>query len=191
MVSFPKRRAQNLGVFLRFWFEAEVNFFRREKLCRRDYLDYLKNRAKSGDMAVLQLTFRNVSLGKWSKNWGCYRRHAHSFFVCLSIWVCVVCVSFLLYLYVYMSFARCVFRVLFHIHDHLFQFQNVRLHPYCCTHNIVLIIQLYLFSVLFQVIFIKIVSTLICTHVTVSIDVYKHRLAYMTLLNIIKMNNEI
>jgi len=117
--------------------------------------------------------------------------HAHSFFVCLSIWVCVVCVWFLLYLYVYMSFARCVFRVLFHIHDHLFQFQNVRLHPYCCTHNIVLIIQLYLFSVLFQVIFIKIVSTLICTHVTVSIDVYKHRLAYMTLLNIIKMNNEI
>jgi len=30
-----------------------VNFFRKEKLCRRDYLDYLKNRAKSGDMAVL------------------------------------------------------------------------------------------------------------------------------------------
>jgi len=44
--------------------EAEVNFFRREKLCRRDYLDYLKNRAKSGDMAVLELNFRNVSLGK-------------------------------------------------------------------------------------------------------------------------------
>jgi len=31
-------------------------------------LDYLKNIAKSGDMAVLELTFRNVSLGKWSKN---------------------------------------------------------------------------------------------------------------------------
>jgi len=28
----------------------------------------LKNRAKSGDMAVLELTFRKVSLGKWSKN---------------------------------------------------------------------------------------------------------------------------
>jgi len=40
-------------------------FFRREKLSRRDYL---KNEAKSGDMAVLQLTFRKVSLGKWSKN---------------------------------------------------------------------------------------------------------------------------
>ena len=37
------------------------------KLCRRDYLDYLKNYAKSGDMAVLDLTFRKVSLGKWSK----------------------------------------------------------------------------------------------------------------------------
>jgi len=57
------------------WIEAEVNFFRREKLCRRDYLDYLKNKAKSGDMAVLDLTFRKVSLGKWSKNWSGYRRY--------------------------------------------------------------------------------------------------------------------
>jgi len=66
---------RNLGVFLRFWVEAEVNFFRREKLCRRDYLDYLTNRAKSGDMAVLELTFRNMGLGKWSKNWSCYQRN--------------------------------------------------------------------------------------------------------------------
>ena len=36
--------------------EAEINFFRREKLCRQDYLDYLKNKAKSGDIVVLQLT---------------------------------------------------------------------------------------------------------------------------------------
>jgi len=35
------------------WIEAEVNFFRREKLCPRDYLDYLKSRAKSGDMENL------------------------------------------------------------------------------------------------------------------------------------------
>jgi len=28
------------------WNEAEVNFFRRGKLCRRDYLDYLKNEAR-------------------------------------------------------------------------------------------------------------------------------------------------
>ena len=45
--------------------KAEVNLFRREKLCRQDYLDYLKNKAKSGDMAVLELTFRKMSLGKW------------------------------------------------------------------------------------------------------------------------------
>ena len=58
--------------------QPHLNFFRREKLSRRDYLDYLKNRAKSGDMAVLELTFRNVSLGKWSKNWSCYRRNETS-----------------------------------------------------------------------------------------------------------------
>jgi len=69
-----------MWVFLRFWFEVEVNFFHREKLCRRDCLDYLKNRAKSGDMAVLELMVRNVSLGKWSKNWSCYR---HEF--CIEI----------------------------------------------------------------------------------------------------------
>jgi len=42
--------------------------FRRGKLSCRDYLDCLKNEAKSGDMAVLELTFRKVSLGKWSEN---------------------------------------------------------------------------------------------------------------------------
>jgi len=46
----------------------EVNFLHREKHSRRSYLDYLKNIAKSADMAVLELTFKNVSLGKWSKN---------------------------------------------------------------------------------------------------------------------------
>jgi len=55
-------------VFLRFRVEAEVNFLHREKLSRRDYLDYLKIKAKSGDMAVLELAFRDVSLGKCSKN---------------------------------------------------------------------------------------------------------------------------
>jgi len=48
--------------------EAEVNFLLTEKLCRRHYLDYLNNKAKSGDKAVLELTIRNVSLGKWSEN---------------------------------------------------------------------------------------------------------------------------
>ena len=73
-VSFPKRMIRNLGVFLRLWVEVEVNFLRREKLSRRDYLDYLRNRAKFGDIAVFELTFRNVSLGKLSKIWSCYRR---------------------------------------------------------------------------------------------------------------------
>ena len=40
---------------------AEQNF------PQRDYLDYLKNEAKSGDMAVVEIRFRNISLGKWSK----------------------------------------------------------------------------------------------------------------------------
>jgi len=53
-VCFPKRRVRNLGVFLRFWVETEVNFFHKEKFFRRDCLDYLKNRAKSGDMALLE-----------------------------------------------------------------------------------------------------------------------------------------
>ena len=56
--------------------EAEVNFFRRENLSRRDYLDYrdFKKAEKYGDMAVLDLTFGTVSLGKWSKHRSCYRR---------------------------------------------------------------------------------------------------------------------
>ena len=38
-----------------YWNEAEVNFFHRAKLSRRDYLDYLKNEAKSGDLAILDI----------------------------------------------------------------------------------------------------------------------------------------
>jgi len=41
-------------VFLRFWCEAEVNFFRRDKLSsRRDYLDYFKNTGKVVDKFIL------------------------------------------------------------------------------------------------------------------------------------------
>ena len=36
---------------LRYWNEAEINFLRP---FRQDYLDYLKNEAKSGDMTVLE-----------------------------------------------------------------------------------------------------------------------------------------
>jgi len=49
-------------------YQAELNFLWREKLFQRNYLEYLNNKIKSGDMAVLEITFRNVSMGKWSKN---------------------------------------------------------------------------------------------------------------------------
>jgi len=49
------------------WNEAEVNFLRQGKLFRRDYLDYLKNEARFENLAVLELTFRKVSLGKLSE----------------------------------------------------------------------------------------------------------------------------
>jgi len=49
--------------------------------------------------------------------------HAHSFLICLFPWVYVVCVvCFLLYVSVYLCFARCVFSGLFHIHYHFFCF---------------------------------------------------------------------
>jgi len=46
--------------------------------------------------------------------------HAPSLSVCLFLWVCVVCVCFLLYLSLYMCFASCVFCVWFCIHNHIF-----------------------------------------------------------------------
>jgi len=41
--------------------KIEINFLRTEKLSRRDYLDYLKYEAKSGDMVVFEIRFRNIS----------------------------------------------------------------------------------------------------------------------------------
>ena len=64
---FSKKKASNSRGVPSFLSWNWDHFFRRGKLCRRDYLDYLKNRAKSGDMAVLQLTFRNISLEKCPK----------------------------------------------------------------------------------------------------------------------------
>ena len=48
--------------------------------------------------------------------------HAPSLSVCLFLWVCVVCVCFLLYRFFYLFCARCVFWVRFCIHNHLFVF---------------------------------------------------------------------
>jgi len=44
-----------------------MNFFHRAKLSRRDSLDYLKNKAKSGNVAVLVIRFRVWASGKRSK----------------------------------------------------------------------------------------------------------------------------
>jgi len=50
----------------------------------------------------------------------------------------VVCVCSLLYVSVYLRFARCVFRVSidFNIHDHLFKYQNIHLYAYYRTHSL-------------------------------------------------------
>ena len=48
--------------------------------------------------------------------------HAHSLSVCLFLWVCVVCVCFLLFLSFYLCCKRCVFCVRFCIHDLFFAF---------------------------------------------------------------------
>ena len=57
------------------WNESEVNFFRQENFCRRDYWHHLKNKARFRNLAVLELTFRKVSLGKWAENRCGYRRN--------------------------------------------------------------------------------------------------------------------
>jgi len=43
-----------------------INFFRRAKLFRRDHLDYLKIEAKSGNVAVLEIRFRDWTSKTWS-----------------------------------------------------------------------------------------------------------------------------
>jgi len=51
--------------------------------------------------------------------------HAHSLSVCLFLWVCVVCVCFLIYLSFYLCCAPYVFCVLFYIPNHIFAFRLV------------------------------------------------------------------
>jgi len=48
--------------------------------------------------------------------------HAPSLSVCLFLWVCVMCVCFLLYLSFYLCCTRCAFCVRFCIHNHFFGF---------------------------------------------------------------------
>jgi len=69
--------------------------------------------------------------------------HAPSLSVCLFLWVCIVCVCFLLYRFFYLLCARCVFWVWFCIHNHLFVLfllflqENRQLchGAYWCTHT--------------------------------------------------------
>ena len=73
------------------------------------------------DMAYAEMVIRSVNPQPWrfaNKSLGLL--HAHSLSDCLFLWVCVVCVFFLLYLSFYLSCARCVFCVLFRVHNHLF-----------------------------------------------------------------------
>jgi len=68
-----------------------------------------------------ELSQLSVSLQLWRfTNTSLGLPHSHSLSVCLLLWVCVVCVCFLLYLSFYLCCARCVFGVLFYIHNHLF-----------------------------------------------------------------------
>ena len=48
-------------------FAASLDLSEVAKLCRWNYLDYLRNEAKCGDMAVLEIKFGVWVLGKWSK----------------------------------------------------------------------------------------------------------------------------
>ena len=87
--------------------------------------------------------------------------HAHFLFVCLSLWVCVVCVCFLLYLSVY-SLSICVahsvcFEFCCMFMTNCFQFQN--LHVYHTAVHIPLLIFLYFSSTC-----ICIVSILVCVY---------------------------
>jgi len=60
------------------------------------------------------LHYASVNLQSWCfTNNSLGLPHAQSFSVCLSSWVCVVCVCFFLYVPVHLRFARCVFIVLF------------------------------------------------------------------------------
>jgi len=66
-VLLPAVSHDNLGSS--FVFELKMrSTSATEKTFLTRFLGLPENKAKSVDMAVLGLTFRNVSLGKWSKN---------------------------------------------------------------------------------------------------------------------------
>ena len=91
------------------------------------------------------LHYASVSLQPWRfANHSLGLPHAQSFLVCLSSWVYVVWIHFLLYLPVDLCFARCVFSVLFISpfstlkHTSIWMSLNISrcLHDYICSINI-------------------------------------------------------
>jgi len=53
---------------------VQRELLRRGKLSRRDcWITWKIKQIWPWDMALCNLTFRKVSMGKWSKNWACYR----------------------------------------------------------------------------------------------------------------------
>jgi len=67
------------------------------------------------------VAFRSVNPQPWrfTKN-SLGLPHAHSLSICLFLWICVACVSCLLFLSFYLCFVRCVFCVI-HFQNRLFQ----------------------------------------------------------------------
>ena len=107
-----------------------------------DYIDWRHN------MLDVSFELRSVNPQPWrftNNSFGL--PHAQSFSVCLSSWVYIVCICFLLYLSVYLCFARCACCVLLHIHFTFFNFKtwtyiNVVVHIHClydsvCSINII------------------------------------------------------
>jgi len=91
---------------------------------------------REGDYIDWRHNLLDVSFELWSVNFQPWHftnnslglPHAHSLSVCLCLWVCVVCVCcFLLYLSFYLCCARCVFWVLFYVHNHLFAYLFISL----------------------------------------------------------------
>ena len=81
-----------------FWFNSVPQIFLSERVLRTPVRESALPECESPPWR-----FTNNSLGL---------PLAHSFSVCLSSWVYVVCVCLLLYLSIYLCFARCVFSVL-------------------------------------------------------------------------------
>jgi len=80
--------------------------------------------------------------------------YAHSLSICL-LWVCVVCVCFLLYVSVSSVSCARVFRVMFHLHDYRLQFRNKIYIP--IEVHTTLFRKLYLLCVVFHTVCINIV----------------------------------